>query len=353
MSVRTRAVVSGADGFAVHHVELDGPRSGEVLVRIEAVGVCHTDLVTAAGLGETAAVLGHEGCGVVEAVGPAVVTPTVGDRVVLTYAACGSCDRCTEGRRAYCRVGRRLNASGAREDGSSPVSRRGAPLFSAFFGQSSWAGHAVARADSCVVVGTVDDDDVDPAVAAPLGCGFLTGAGAVLHVLRPTPGDRVVVVGGGGVGLAAALVARQDGAEIEVVDTNEARRDVAARLGLPVVASLEDVRAGFGHVLDTTGRPDVVADALQRVDSCGTVVVVGLGRRAGEIDLADLLHGGKTLRGCIEGDADPQVLVPEVLARQARGLGLERLVTTYPLDHVADAIADQHAGHVVKPVLVP
>lgn len=345
--------MSGAHGFAVHEVELDEPRTGEVLVRVEAVGVCHTDLVTAAGLGETPAVLGHEGCGVVEAVGPGVVTPLVGDRVVLAYAACGSCDRCTQGRRAYCRAARRLNASGGREDGSSPVSRRGTPLFSAFFGQSSWAGHAVARADSCVVVGSARDHTVDPTVAAPLGCGFLTGAGAVLHVLRPTPGDRVVVVGGGGVGLAAALVARHDGADVEVVDTSDARRDVAARLGLPVVASLEDLRAGFELVLDTTGRPDVVAESLRRVDSCGTVVTVGLGRRLGEIDLGDLLHGGKTLRGCIEGDADPRLLVPAVLARQQRGLGLERLVTTYPLDQVTTAMEDQRAGHVVKPVLIP
>jgi len=345
VSTRTRAVVATGGTFAVRDVELEGPRADEVLVRVEAVGVCHTDLLTAAALGDTPAVLGHEGCGVVEAVGPGVVAPRVGDRVVLTYAACGTCDRCRGGRRAYCRSSRRLNASGARDDGSSPVTVDGVAVHAAFFGQSSWADHAIARADSCVVVGP----DVDPAVAAPLGCGFLTGAGAVLEVLRPTVGDRVVVVGGGGVGLAAALVAAHDGSVVEVVETDAVRRDLASRLGLPAVASLEEVAPGFGHVLDTTGRPDVVAAALRAVDSCGTVVAVGLGRRTAEIDLADVLHGGKTLRGCIEGDGDPQVLVPAVLARQAAGLGLGQLVSTYRLDEVDRALAERP----VKPVLLP
>lgn len=347
---QVHAVVSGGPDRVLRwrEAELDEPQAGEVLVRVEAAGMCHTDLVTLTGLGDRPAVLGHEGCGIVVAVGAGVSAPIVGDRVVMTYAACEVCDRCRTGRRAYCRSSRRLNASGTRSDGSRPVRVDGEPVFSAFFGQSSWSDHAVVRAASCVVVG-----DVDPAVAAPLGCGFLTGAGAVVELLRPAAGDRVVVVGGGAVGLAAALVAQQDGAEVTVVDIDPARRAVAAGLGLAVGISLGDVPDDPSQALDTTGRPEVVAEALRRLDSCGVLVTVGLGPPRGEIDLADLLHGGKTLRGCIEGDGDPHVLIPAILERQRQGLGLDRLVTTYPMARAATALEDHRAARVVKPVLLP
>ncbi|MGY0489871.1 NAD(P)-dependent alcohol dehydrogenase [Streptomyces sp. WG-D5] len=329
--------------------ELDDPRPHEVAVRIEAVGVCHTDLVTRKALGDRPAVLGHEGCGVVERLGPEVDTLAVGDRVVISFASCGRCGQCRSGHPAYCALATPLNNAGRRPDGTPTIRVGGTPVFGAFFGQSSFATTALADARSCVPVG-----DAPPAVAAPLGCGFLTGAGTVLNVLRPGPGDRLLVIGGGAVGSAAMLTALSEGVDVVVAEPVAARRALAIRFGALAVPSLDDPMPTVTHALDTTGRPDLLPRALALLEPRGTLAVVGLGPATAGIDVRDLMLRGLNLRGCVEGDAQPALLIPELLTRHEKGvLPLDALVATYPLADFDRAVAEQRAGEVVKPVLIP
>ncbi|MBN6040577.1 alcohol dehydrogenase catalytic domain-containing protein [Amycolatopsis sp. 195334CR] len=348
--MRTSVLLSRGTGPSeVVEAELDDPRPDEVIVRIEAVGVCHTDLVTRRALGDRPAVLGHEGCGVVERLGAGVGTLAVGDRVVLSFASCGACAQCRAGQPAYCGSANALNNSGARPDGSPTIRVDGEPVFGAFFGQSSFAEAAVVAARSCVRVG-----DLAPEIAAPLGCGFLTGAGAVLNALRPVPGDRLLVVGGGGVGAAAMLTALSEGVEVVVAEPVAARRELAGSLGAKAVASLDEPIPPVTHTLDTTGRPELIARVLDLLAPRGVLALVGLGPREATLDVRSLMLRGLQLRGCVEGDAEPAVLVPELARRYRDGrLPLDRLVTAYPLAEYDRAVADQRAGRVLKPVLVP
>lgn len=294
--------------------------------------------------------LGHEGCGIVEQIGAAVSGVRVGERVVLSFRSCGDCGHCRTGAPAYCEQAQRLNNAGRRPDGSATVTVDGDPVFASFFGQSSFASHALVAASACIPVG-----EVAPEVAAPLGCGFLTGAGAVLNVLRPGPDDRLLVVGAGGVGAAAVLAARSEGVEVVVVEPLASRRELVASFGAKVHESLDDLAGpGISHALDTSGHPEVVDRVLGLVDPLGTLAVVGLGQARAEIDVRRLMLRGLTLRGCVEGDAVPRELIPELLRRHAAGsLPLDRLITTFPLTEWDAAVAHQRAGRVLKPVLLP
>ncbi|WP_216910522.1 NAD(P)-dependent alcohol dehydrogenase [Nocardia noduli] len=346
--------------FSLEDVEVDSPREDEILVRVEAVGICHTDLVTrAAGGPDRPVLLGHEGAGVVEAVGAEVGGVRAGDRVVLSFRSCGECASCRGGRLAYCRHSLALNQFGARSDKSPRVTVGGARVRDGFFGQSSFAGYALSTRDNTVVV----DAATDPVLAAPLGCGFQTGAGAVLNVLCPEPEAALVVYGAGAVGMAGVLAARAAGVEqIIVVEPNGPRRELALTLGAvtaidpaggETTAAIRDLtRGGATHVLDTTGSATVLAEAAAALAVGGTVVAVGLGAGVPAIDIRDIVLGGKTVRGCLEGDADPHTFIPRLLELHAAGrFPIERLVAGYPHADIEAALADQRAGHVVKPVL--
>jgi aryl-alcohol dehydrogenase len=357
------ALTRGPDQeFEFADLELTGPGPGEVLVRLVATGVCHTDLVIRSGLpaGSPPAVLGHEGAGVVEAVGPGVDGVAVDDHVLLSFASCGRCPRCRSGRSAYCEQFAALNLPRTRSDGPPVLAYAGAPVLSHFFGQSSFATHALVSPRDLVVV----DQGVDLVTSAPLGCGFQTGAGAVLNVLAPSPDDTVVVIGLGGVGLAAVLAALSaDVGTVIGVDLVESRRAKALALGAaaaidPAEGGLVDqiraaVPSGADKILDTTGNGGVIADAAASLAPLGTLVVVGLGPPDVTVDIVDLIGGGKSIRGSIEGDAEPQRLLPELLRlREAGRLPLEQLVTRYAFTDINVAIADMRAGATIKPVLV-
>ncbi|HTI74957.1 MAG TPA: NAD(P)-dependent alcohol dehydrogenase [Mycobacterium sp.] len=351
----TAAVSRSPDSpFTLESVDLDEPRPDEVLVRIHATGLCHTDLSSKSRIPRPA-VLGHEGAGVVETVGERVTGVAPGDHVLLSYRSCGECAQCRGGHRSYCSRSPMLNSSGGRPDGSATLSQNGTPLFGSFFGQSSFAQYALASADNVVVV----DPSVDLTVAAPLGCGFQTGAGAVLNVLGPEPNSRLVVFGAGGVGLAAVMAAKALGVEtVIVVDPVASRGEKAVELGASrtVDPTSEDVAAvvrGATHALDTTGLPDVVATALSTLEARGILVVVGLGPRHTTIDVVDLLLNGKVIRGCVEGDANPSEFIPRLLALHAQGrFPMDAIVRHYDAVDIEKAVADSRSGSAIKPVLV-
>jgi aryl-alcohol dehydrogenase len=228
----TAAVFEELDApFAIEEVELEEPRAGEVLVRIVATGVCHTDGLTRHGdlPFPPPGVLGHEGAGVVETVGEGVTTVAPGDKVVIGWPWCGACRNCLDGEPRYCLHIGQLAVGGGRPDGSTALRRLdGSPLHSHYFGQSSFATHAITHATSLVRVG----DDAPVELLGPLACGLSTGAGAILNALRPPTGSSVVVYGVGSVGLAAVMASLCTGATtIVAVDLHEHRLALARELG--------------------------------------------------------------------------------------------------------------------------
>ena len=362
--MQTRAALVEAQGqpFTMAEVELEAPRDDEVLVRMVATGLCHTDLTMGNLLPAEMFpnVFGHEGAGVVEEVGAGVQGLASGDHVVMSFRSCRDCAKCRAGLVGYCDQTLMLNYMGMRMDGSMPISRDGGPVFGNFFGQSSLAAHALAYADNCVKV----DPELDLTLVAPYGCGFQTGAGTVLNVIKPAKDDSLVVYGVGAVGLAAIAAAAALGVEsIVAVDPLAARRDAAEKFGVTTVdpTAVEDVVArvkeltggGAAYGIDTTAISEVVKQAQQSLAVRGTLVALGLGAEEYALDAIDLLQGGKTVKSSIEGDSDPQEMVPRLIEMRAAGtFPMDDLVTTYPADQINQAVADVTSGAVVKPVLL-
>jgi aryl-alcohol dehydrogenase len=364
MQTRAAVVESQGQPFTMAEVELEAPREDEVLVRMVATGLCHTDITMGHFLPAEMFpnVFGHEGAGVVEEVGAGVRGLEAGDHVVMSFRSCRDCAKCRAGLVGYCDQTLLLNYMGMRMDGSQPISRDGHPLFGSFFGQSSLAAHALAYADNCVKV----DPELDLTLVAPYGCGFQTGAGTVLNVIKPAKDDSLVVYGAGAVGLAAIAAAAAEGVgSIIAVDPLRSRREVAAGLGATtvdpgdlgeqtVVDRVKELTGGgAAYAIDTTAIPAVVKQAQQSLAPRGTVVALGLGAEEYTLDAIDLLQGGKTVTSSIEGDSDPQEMVPRLLAMRAAGtFPMDDLVTTYPADEINRAVEEVSSGAVVKPVLV-
>jgi aryl-alcohol dehydrogenase len=366
MPLQITAAVARAPGadFTLEAVELDDPRPDEILVRVAAVGVCHTDLVAREGAMPFSmpAVLGHEGAGTVERVGSAVTKVAAGDRVALTFRSCGACDRCASGDPAYCRTMPMLNYIGMRPDGSKALRQGEAAVSSNFFGQSSFATYALAYERNVLKLPA----DIPFEIAAPLGCGVQTGAGGVMLALACEAGSSLLITGGGAVGLSAVMGAAIRGcAVIIVVEPHAARRALALELGAThAIDPAKDadlaaaVRAiaphGVDYAFDTTGRPDTLAAIMAALGAKGSLGIVGIPPPGSAMpgDLGQVLTFGQSVRGIIEGDSDPDVFIPELIGHWRAGrLPLEKLVKTYPFDEINAAIAAQHHGDCVKVVL--
>ncbi|MFF4910388.1 NAD(P)-dependent alcohol dehydrogenase [Streptomyces sp. NPDC001260] len=366
MSITTRAAVveSGGAPFTLADVELDRPGPHEAVVRMVATGLCHTDLgVASGGLPfPLPGVLGHEGAGVVEAVGPAVTGVAPGDHVVLSFTSCGECRNCNGGHPAYCATWLPLNLIGGRRaDGSSTISRDGEPLGGHFFGQSSFAERALVDERSLVKV----DPDVPLESIAPLGCGVQTGVGAVWNVLKPATGATVVVLGAGAVGLSAVMAAALTPATtIVAVDRVTERLLLARELGATHTVNaaeeelgeaLAGITAGQGAdgVVETTGNVGVLRQGVDALAARGTLVVVGAPPFGTEVALdVNGLLGGKRVVGLTLGDAETQSFIPSLVRLVKDGrLPLHRLISTYPFADIDQAVRDMRAGKAVKPVL--
>src|SRR5258705_2816026 len=230
--MRVAAAVVGSKGgpFQLEEVEIGEPRAGELLVKITAAGLCHTDLSVRSQATPLPlpGVLGHEGAGVVDQVGAQVSDFRAGDKVVLSFDSCGACPPCQAGQVVYCQQWIPLNLlGGSRLDGSATLTRASGDLHGHFFGQSSFATHALVSARSAVQV----DDDLDLSQLAPLGCSVQTGAGAVLNVARPELGSTIVLFGAGGAGLLAVMAAMLTPvARVIAVDVHTARLPLASEI---------------------------------------------------------------------------------------------------------------------------
>jgi aryl-alcohol dehydrogenase len=353
-----------AGGFALEEVTLEQPRAGEVLVEIAAVGLCHTDILVGSGSLPTPfpVVLGHEGAGVVAAVGTGVSGIAPGDRVALSYDSCGACPNCLVGRPYHCHSFGARNFGACRADGSSAIAAGGEAVHSHFFGQSSFATQAVASARSVVRL----PPDIPFELAAPLGCGIQTGTGTVLNALAPRPGSSLAVFGVGGVGLAAVIAARIAGAApIIAVDLVPERLELARGLGAgevidarsedPVAAIMALTRAGADYAVEASGAPVALRQAVDALAPGGVCALVGAPEGGTEVafDVNTVLAAGRTIRAVVEGHSVPAEFIPRLVALWRAGeLPLERLVRTFPLAEINAAAASALRGEVIKPVLV-
>lgn len=361
-----RAAVTRSKGapFAVESARIREPQGDEVLVRIVATGMCHTDMIVRDQYYPVPlpAVLGHEGSGVVEAVGPQVRGLVIGDHVVLTYGYCGHCLPCGSGHASYCQEFFGRNFSGADPHGQCALQdASGAPLHDHFFAQSSFATFALSRENNTIKV----SKDAPIEILGPLGCGIQTGAGAVINSLKVSAGSTFAAFGAGAVGLSAVLAAKVAGAStIIAVDVVPSRLELALELGAThtvnsretdVVSAIRDItKGGVNFALECTGRPQVLRNAVDSLGALGCLGIVGappLGTTA-EFDVNDLLLGGKSIRGIVEGDSVPQKFIPQLVELYLQGrFAFDKLIRIYPFDEINKAAEDSERGVTIKPVL--
>ena len=339
--------------FTVGPLELDGPRRGELLVRIEAAGVCHSDLSVVDGNRRrpTPMLLGHEAAGIVERVGEAVTDVAPGTRVVMTFLPrCGACAGCLTEGRLPCEVGTAANNAGTLVGGGIRL-HRSTPHeprqdVHHHLGVSAFASHAVVSRTSVVPV----DSDVPAEIAALLGCAVLTGGGAVVNAGRPEPGSRVIVVGLGGVGMAALLVAVALGHEVIGVDAVDAKLALARELGACAAHTPDEaLAAGLAApvVIEAAGAARAFETALELTAPGGTSVTVGLPAPDARASVSPLVltAQARTIVGSYLGSAVPSRDIPLFVDLWRSGrLPLERLVSSrIRLDELNEAM-DRLAG---------
>ena len=366
MKIKAAVVFEKSGEFSIEELQLSDPNDDEVLVRIVGTGICHTDI---AGQHQYLpipperafpAVFGHEGAGVVEAVGAGVNKVKAGDHVALSWNFCGACPACKSGKEPYCNDLFLYNFNGARPDGTTTLRKGDQVIYGSFFCQSSLANFALANEKNIVKV----RKDVPVEIIGPLGCGIRTGAGAVMNTLRPNPGTSIAVFGVGPVGMSAVLAAVVCGCTtIIAVDIIAERLEKAKEFGAthtvnaskadPVEAIRDITGGGAEFTLECVGNPKVLrqaVDALPRLGVCGLLGVVPPGTEVG-LDM-DLIMNGRTVRGILAGDSISDLFIPRLLDLYSQGrFPFDRLITFYPFDQINQAVEDMEKGRVIKPVL--
>ncbi|AMM21842.1 geraniol dehydrogenase [Frondihabitans sp. PAMC 28766] len=361
----TAAVIREVGGdVALEKVDLETPRADEILVKITAVGLCHTDIATIAGAlpFPMPGVLGHEGSGIVAEVGSDITKVVPGDRVAISFASCGTCPACVSGEPAYCHQFMALNYAGTRPDGSSTTSNSEGPVGSSFFGQSTFGTHAITKERNVVKV----PDDFPLELAGPLGCGIQTGAGAIMRSLKAAKGSAVVVAGGGSVGLSGVLGAVVQGCStIILVEPVAARRELALTLGAthvidPAAGPVdEQIRAivpdGAQYGFDTTRIPAVIAAVLNALGNQGVLGLVAIPAdptASMSLPLIPALLLGLTVKGIVEGDSVPDEFIPQLMSLYQEGrFPFDKLITKLPFDQINEGMKAQHDGTAIKVVL--
>lgn len=364
--MKTRAAVcrEPSQPFAIEEVDLPEVGPGEVLVRIVATGMCHTDLASRDGLlGQPfPSIFGHEGAGVVESIGAGVTKVAPGDHVVLAPMSDGTCSQCQTGAPMYCERFNELNLLTA-PTGPSAGLGDGETARIKFFGQSSFAHHALAFERNTVKV----PKDVDLAMLGPLGCGIQTGAGTVMNGLRPAAGSSIAILGAGTVGLAAVLGAVVCGcATIIVVDRVRGRLDLATDLGATHIIDTTDeddtgsairriVPGGVEFVVDTAGFPPLIPQAVAGMAKLGTLGLVAVPPtpdRKLELPWLSMLLAGQKVQGFIEGDSVPDLFIGRMIDLHRAGrFPFDRLIRSYAFEDINEAVRDQHDGVTIKAVL--
>lgn len=342
----------------------------EILVKTVAVSVCASDLKAAEGkfFMKPPMVLGHEGAGTVEEVGARVTAFKPGDKVVLHYSSCKSCEACVSGHNPYCEKMERLNFGGSREDGQATkvaTTADGQPVGVFFFGQSSMGRRALVRETSAVKVDATEDE---LKLFASLSCGIQTGAGAVFNVCKPSPGAAFAIFGAGAVGLAAALAARLfSPSRVIIIDRSMKKLDLIpsglatdtiCSSGLErgsIAAQIKGLNAtqGIDYVLDCAGNGGIITEGCAALKRRGMVVSIGGGPTPASLNITEMLVKGLTYRGTHQGDSVSRNFIPYLIKLWRSGqFQFEPLLSLYKLEDLPQALADLKDDRIIKPVLV-
>ncbi|HUY20256.1 MAG TPA: NAD(P)-dependent alcohol dehydrogenase [Candidatus Binataceae bacterium] len=362
MQIKAAVIRSKGGPFIVEDVELDEPRDDEILVKVVAAGMCHSDLNTRDQNypPKPPVVVGHEGAGVVEAVGRKVSAVKPGDRVVLTYNSCEQCFSCQAGKPWACEKLFELHFGGYAPDGRMTIRDRSGPIASGYFGQSSFATYALAYENNCVKVPA----GAPLELAGPLGCGIQTGAGAVLNALQPPAGETIVIFGAGSVGLSAVMGAVIAGAgQIIAVDVKPGRLELAGQLGATAVVNaatsdpLDELKrltgGGVRYVLEASGAPRSLGCGIKLLKTGGMLGLVGAPPIGTEIPLdVNFMIFNRTIRGIVQGYSDRHTFIPRLLELHRAGrFPFDKLIRHYDFKDINQAALDSDSGVTIKPVL--
>ena len=363
MEIKAAVIFEKSGKFSLESLDLSAPNDDEVLVKVVATGICHTDLAARAGhlpIPDPPSVFGHEGAGVVEKVGARVAKVKPGDHVLLAWDYCGVCPACKQGKELYCFDFFLHNFHGARPDGSTTLRKGDQEIHGSFFCQSSFANYALANERNVVKV----RDDIPVEILGPLGCGVMTGAGAVMNSLQARPGSSIAIFGVGPVGMSAVLAAVVCGCTtIIAVDIKPERLKAAKELGAthtvnpaevdPVKTILDITSGGAQFSLECVGNPKVLrqaVDVLPRLGVCGLTGVVPPGTEV-SLDM-DLIMNGRTVRGILGGDAVADLFIPKLIELYHQGrFPYDKMIKFYPFEEINKAVEDMESGRVIKPVL--
>jgi len=364
MEITAAVIKEKGSSFELTKVILDKPGSEEVLVRIVATGICHTDMVARdfiMGSPNFPVILGHEGSGVIESVGEDVHHLAVGDHVVMSYGYCGECEICRTGTPAYCYEFFQRNFSGARIDGShSHHYHDGKPINDNFFSQSSFATYSIAHKNNVIKV----SKDAPLELLGPLGCGIQTGAGAIINTLKIKVGSSVVITGTGAVGLSAVMAAKASSATtIIAVDINDDRLDFSKELGAThTINSLKEnvpqrireiLPKGVQFGVDTTGRNEVINYILDSLAPVGELAIIGVALKPLQMETNIFLTKGFKIKFVNQGDSVSEEFIPKLIKMYQNGqFPFDKLIKKYQFEEINQAVEDSEKGKTIKSVLL-
>lgn len=357
LKMKAAIVHSPKTPFVIEQVELSEPGPNEVLVKVIACGVCHTDEGGRNGIYITPfpVVLGHEGSGIVEEIGKNVTEFSPGDHVVMSYPSCGHCDACYEGRPHQCKSHYSLCFSGRYQDGKNRIFQKGKPV-SSFFGQSSFAEYAVTDIHNLVKV----DPELELSYMGPLACGILTGAGAVINALKPDIGSSMAVFGTGSVGLSAIMAAKLCTCNpLIAVDIVDERLQIARECGAThvinsktspdVTEKIKELTGGWGldFAVESTGVVTIMKEMTKALSAGGYGAVIA---RANSLSEPVML--GRRLIGIQTGEAVIKTFIPKLIRLNKLGLfPYDKMISFYDFKDINQAFNDTHDGKAIKAVL--
>ena len=367
MKVRAAVAVEAGKPLVIDEIDLEGPRQGECLVRLAATGVCHTDAFTLSGddpEGLFPAVLGHEGAGIVEEVGPGVSSLAAGDHVIPLYTPeCRQCKFCLSGKTNLCQAIRETQGRGLMPDGTSRISYQGKKIHH-YMGTSTFAEYTVVPEIALAKVNAAAPLDK----ICLLGCGVTTGIGAVLHTAKVEPGASVAVFGLGGIGLSVVQGAVMAGAErIICVDMNSKKFELAEQFGATDFVNPSEIDDVEAHIIDLTdGGVDYSFECVGNVELMGTAlrcthkgwgesIIIGVAGAGKEIHARPfLLVTGRSWRGTAFGGTKGRTQLPGFVDRYLAGrIKLDEMVSrTMPLEKINDAFDLMHRGEVIRSVIL-
>lgn len=336
MKMKAAVVRQATDPYKFEEVELAEPKNDEVLVRITASGLCHTDEFGRT-LGMSPIVLGHEGAGIIEKLGENVKDFAVGDHVAFSYAFCGHCKSCVQGRPQYCEKFNKINFGGVGADGQSKLSQNGQPV-AMFFGQSSFAQYATISEESIVKI----DEDVDLAMIAPFGCGAV-GFSAIMAA-KVAGCRQIIAVGGNEHSLALAK-------ELGATDVINRKQLPAGQTMAQAVQAISN--GGVNYAIDTSGNGNMIQNAIQSTCLNGKIVLLAPSGEVENFDFGkDVLMAYRTVIGCCEGDSNPKIFIPRLVQLYKEGrFPIDKIITKYPFEQLEQAREDSNAGKVIKAVV--